>query len=168
MQPQAENQPDSPPQTDQQPEFQIEALPTPRKKLKLAVLGILIFAMAGIVAFYFMQSDTAQNANEQQVETGQQQEAVAEEDELPGLHLDSDKDYGNKYADGILPVGDDKYVTDGAKKGYIYTCSADYVEGSAAGATSRGPWFIGTTKWNINKKIAVQGSVKWTQSMSNK
>src|SRR3569623_1061256 len=29
----------------------------------------------------------------------------------------------NKYADGSVPLGDYKYVTDAAKKGYIYLCN---------------------------------------------
>ena len=33
------------------------------------------------------------------------------------LVLDPTKNYGNEYADGILPVGDGKYVTDGAQAG---------------------------------------------------
>ncbi|HMG25864.1 MAG TPA: hypothetical protein VKH36_03530 [Acidimicrobiia bacterium] len=31
------------------------------------------------------------------------------------LKLDPGKNYGNKYANGILPVGDSKYVTDAPK-----------------------------------------------------
>jgi hypothetical protein len=56
------------------------------------------------------------------------------------LKLDPDKDYGNKYAEGILPVGDNKYVTDAATKGSVYLCRTP--EGQAGGAGSRGPWFV--------------------------
>jgi hypothetical protein len=80
---------------------------------------------------------------------------------MPGLHLESTKNYGNKYKDGILPVGDGKYTTDSAKKGYVYTCNADFVPAGQAGAQARGPWFVGTTSWDVNKKIAVSGDEVW-------
>ena len=81
------------------------------------------------------------------------------------LKLDSGHDYGNKYANGILPVGDGKFVTDAAKKGSVYLCRAP--QGQAGGAGSRGPWFINNnTEYDINKKIAVDGNVNWDASYS--
>ena len=56
------------------------------------------------------------------------------------LKLDPGKNYGNKYANGILPVGDNKYVTDAPKKGSVYLCQAP--QGGAGGAQERGPWFL--------------------------
>lgn len=78
------------------------------------------------------------------------------------LKLDPNKNYGNKYAGGILPVGDKKYVTTSPKVGYIYVCR---VPQGGGGAGSRGPWFSadGTT-YDLNKKAAVAGSVKWQAS----
>src|SRR5690348_16785528 len=38
------------------------------------------------------------------------------------LTLDPAKDYGDRYADGILPVGDNHYTTDAAKQGYVFLC----------------------------------------------
>ncbi len=64
---------------------------------------------------------------------------------------------GNKYADGILPLGDYKYVTSGPKKGYIYLCNANTGGG---GAQTNGSWITGNT-WNVNKKISVRGAVSW-------
>jgi len=90
---------------------------------------------------------------------------------LPGLQLDSSKDYGNKYANGILPVGDSMYVTDGPKAGYVYACStyAQSLSGGAGGAQARGPWFVsGGTQYDINKKLHVAGNVIWQASFSNK
>lgn len=86
---------------------------------------------------------------------------------VPGLQLDPNKNYGDKYADGVLPVGDNQYVTASAEKGKIYMCSANFVPANQAGAQTRGPWFIGTTSWNINKKYAVRGSVQWQQKITN-
>ena len=65
----------------------------------------------------------------------------------------------NKYASGNLPLGDKRYVTTGAKKGYIYLCNARTDE-QGGGAQANGPW-IGSTTWNILNKISIGGSVSW-------
>jgi hypothetical protein len=82
--------------------------------------------------------------------------------------LDPNKNYGNKYADGLLPEGDSKYITSTAKKGYVYVCQANFVPSSQAGAQTRGPWFVNNnTQWDMNKKSTISGSVTWTPSLSN-
>ncbi len=84
------------------------------------------------------------------------------------LTLDTTKNYGNKYADGLLPVGDGDYVTDAAKKGSIYVCHANFVPAGQAGAQVRGSWFTtSNTKWDLNKKATIAGSVAWKSSFSN-
>ncbi len=86
------------------------------------------------------------------------------------LTLDTSKDYGDKYADGVLPVGDNKMVTDAAKTGYIYGCSqyAQNQKTCNAGAETRGPWFTNNnTEYDLNKKLAVQGNKTWNGSFSN-
>lgn len=65
---------------------------------------------------------------------------------------------GDDYASGNVPLGDHKYVTAGAKKGYIYLCHATI--NSNAGAGVDGPW-IGATTWNFKQKVQVSGSVSW-------
>jgi hypothetical protein len=78
--------------------------------------------------------------------------------------LDPDKDYGDDYADGVLPVGDHKYVTGGAKKGYVYACTtyAQQLSGGGAGAQLPGPWFSNDqTTYDIDEKSTVSGSVSW-------
>ena len=88
---------------------------------------------------------------------------------IGGLQLNSRIKYGNKYASGVLPVGDKQYVTDAPKKGYIYLCSANFVPEGQAGAQTRGPWFINNnTQWDMNKKPAIAGSIDWTPKMTNK
>lgn len=79
------------------------------------------------------------------------------------LVLDPSHDYGDRYADGILPVGDDQYVLDGPETGSIYLCRVDdAVEG---GADVRGPWFSDDhTTYDLNQKISVQGDVRWDGS----
>ena len=87
-----------------------------------------------------------------------------------GTQLDTAKNYGNKYANGILPVGDGKYSSTAPAAGTIYTCKT-YAQNLAAGqggAQKRGPWFVGTTQYDINKKLHVQGSVLKEASFSNK
>ena len=73
------------------------------------------------------------------------------------LVLDPTHDYGNLYANGILPVGDSQYVTDTPKQGWVFLCRAP--QGNAGGAQARGPWFSadGTT-YDINQKVAVEGN----------
>jgi hypothetical protein len=86
------------------------------------------------------------------------------------IALDPKKNYGNKYASGILPVGDNKYVTDAAKQGYVYVCGqyAQNLKSDKGGAGSRGPWFVNSnTQYDQNKKLHVQGSVSWQPSFIN-
>lgn len=88
-----------------------------------------------------------------------------------GTQLDPNKNYGNKYADGILPVGDNKYVTDSPKKGYVYVCSnyARNLQTDPGGANVRGPWFSSDGQtWDINKKVNVSGNVQWSGKFTNK
>src|SRR4051812_40330748 len=83
--------------------------------------------------------------------------------------LDPAKDYGNDYRDGVLPVGDGKYLTSGAKKGYVYACAgyAASMSNGGGGAQTRGPWFSadGTT-YDIDEKVSVSGSVEWPSDSS--
>jgi YHYH protein len=84
--------------------------------------------------------------------------------------LDIAKSYGNKYANGLLPVGDSKYSTTSAKKGSLYVCSqyAQNLTSDKGGASTRGPWFTNNnTQYDINKKVHIHGSVSWKGSFSN-
>jgi hypothetical protein len=89
---------------------------------------------------------------------------VARTASVGDLVLDPEHDYGNRYTDGILPVGDGRYRTDGPEPGYVYVCRAPLGGG---GAQTRGPWFSadGTT-YDVNAKVAVEGQVKWDASFS--
>lgn len=64
----------------------------------------------------------------------------------------------DKYANGELPLGDQRYVTSGPKKGYIYLCRAGGMMGG--GAQRNGPW-IGPDTWNLRQKISVEGHILW-------
>jgi hypothetical protein len=89
---------------------------------------------------------------------------------VQGLQLNQNKNYGNKYADGILPVGDGKYTSKGPKQGYIYACTqyAQNLETQNGGAMTRGPWFTDDNKeYNVNKKLHVEGSVMWSAQFTD-
>jgi hypothetical protein len=65
---------------------------------------------------------------------------------------------GDDFANGIVPLGDNKYVTSGPKKGYVYLCNAR--SDGQGGAGTDGPWIVGSS-WNYIKKMSVKGSVSW-------
>lgn len=144
--------------------------PAPRNlRPKIAIAVITTVILVVIVSLAILQlgrigkQPTSNNSSSNNTQLTNQ----AEEGQVEGLTLDPRKNYGDKYQAGILPVGDDKYTTDAPKKGHIYMCNANFVSDQAAGATSRGPWFVGTTQWDINKKYSVRGSVQWQQQISN-
>ena len=71
----------------------------------------------------------------------------------------------DKYADGNVSLGDNKYVTSGPKKGYVYLCN---IHKDNPGSMANGPWMHGTS-WNYMDKISVEGSVAWPNAtFSNK
>src|SRR4051812_45471460 len=81
------------------------------------------------------------------------------------LTLDPTHDYGNKYADGILPVGDGKYTTDAAAKGSIFVCHTGGAH--RGGARTRGPGVsAGGTTYDSNKKVNVEGAVHWDGNLA--
>jgi hypothetical protein len=80
------------------------------------------------------------------------------------LTLDPGHDYGDKYSNGLLPVGDGRYRTSGARKGYVYVCSqyAQALAQGGGGASTRGPWFTDNNqKYDVKQKAHVRGSVSW-------
>lgn len=138
----------------------------PKKSPKFLwyVLALLIITVIAVV-FWLLGKHTSNNQNSGAT-TPQVISSVKESTTTPqvsGLQLDTSKNYGNKYNNGLLPVGDNKYVTDTPKKGYIYLCHAP--NGQEGGAGSRGPWFVNNnTQYDVNKKAHVQGSVTWSGS----
>jgi hypothetical protein len=65
---------------------------------------------------------------------------------------------GTDYDKKNVPLGDKRYVTDKAKKGYVYLCSVP--NANEGGAMKDGPWISGNT-WNPKNKVAISGSVTW-------
>jgi hypothetical protein len=83
------------------------------------------------------------------------------------LVLDPEHDYGDRYADGVLPVGDEHWSLTDPAVGTVYLCRDNFVPDQQAGAQNRGPWFSadGTT-YDIDQKAAISGTVNWTPSMT--
>ena len=145
--------------------------PNRKKWLVASISGVAILLLLSGVWFWHYHQKQPVNAQSSGVssKSGQSQ-TRAQAQPVQGLQLDSNKNYGNKYADGIVPVGDGKYQSSGAKTGYIYACQgyAKNLGTDAGGAGKRGPWFTdNNTEYNINEKIHVQGSVMWQADFSN-
>jgi hypothetical protein len=134
-----------------------------KKGLWIVFIGLAVL-LIGFGAFFVLRPELQDNQASQKQQPAQAQNISQKVD---GLQLDPTTNYGNTYADGILPVGDGRYTTDEPEKGKVYLCNADFVPATQAGAQSRGPWFIGTTQWNINKKYSVNGHISWDQQMTN-
>lgn len=148
------------------------AQPTGKRKLRIgagaAVVAVLL-AAAGWWHFghhrLMVMNSTTQSSSSQTTNP-----VAASSAKVQGLQLDTNKNYGNKYANGILPVGDGKYTSSGPKKGYVYACTeyAHNLAVSAGGAGRPGPWFTDDDKeYNVNQKLHVEGNVMWTADFSN-
>lgn len=139
------------------------------KKLISILSVIVVLEMATLVgvAWWAKHHKTTETATVQPAIVSKPKTITSKAE---GLTLDTKKNYGNKYADGLLPVGDDHYVTDKPKAGYIYACNgyAQNIKTDPGGAETRGPWFTNNnTQYDINKKAQVQGSVTWKASFTN-
>ncbi len=126
------------------------------KVLSIILAGLLIIVSALYLKTFLVSKNSPQNflSSVSQSLTGTQS-APIEDITLDTVQLMEKA--GNKYADGNLPLGDKKYVTDAPKKGYIYLCN---VHGGGGGAQHTGPW-IDSTTWNFQEKITVAGSKSW-------
>lgn len=59
-----------------------------------------------------------------------------------------------------LPLGDNRYITTGPKKGYVYVC---HLQSGGQGAQVNGSWIHRDT-WTPSEKIHVEGTVEWPQA----
>lgn len=141
-----------------------------RKWLRLAVLSTLtVAALSGLLIAVLMSKPApSENSNATVLQPATAKPTPAAS--VASLTLDPKKNYGDKYADGILPVGDKKFVTDKAKKGQVYACPS-YAKNisaeTAAGAGTRGPWFTANNQsYDINKKSRVAGNVTWQSNLN--
>jgi hypothetical protein len=143
-----------------------QSAPNHKKAILIATLCVVVLALV-VGAFWLLGKQSAtpkQSASTTKTTTTTSTQTTPP---VSGLQLGTKKNYGNKYANGLLPVGDSKYATDAAKKGYIYMCNAKFVPAGQAGAQTRGPWFVNNnTQWDMNKKAAIAGNVTWQQSIT--
>ncbi|GEM_PF-450587 len=143
-----------------------------RRSYKKYWIALLILLLIAAGAWWWMKYRTDSTIyTDNTTSTKYSQQTSNNTPKVDGLQLDPNKNYGDKYKAGLLPVGDGRYMTSGAKKGYVYSCDqyAKTFQSGGAGAQTRGPWFSGDNKqYDINKKLAVQGSVKWTSNLTNK
>src|SRR6185312_2276825 len=139
--------------------------PPPKSRKKLWLLMAVIVLISAAAAFWLLNHHThTQQPVSQTSHTKTSTAPSATLATTQGLKLDPNKNYGNKYANGLLPVGDGKYTTTSAKQGYVYACStyAQSLSSGQGGAGTRGPWFTdNNTVYDINKEVHVAGSVAW-------
>jgi hypothetical protein len=139
--------------------------PKKRGRLGLTIIIALILAALSALAWYvyphFANAPSSDNPSSKATASPSPSPAVA------AGELDPNHNYGDKYANGLLPVGDNQYTTAAAQKGKIYLCRTNFVPAGQAGAQARGPWFTNNTQWDMNKKAHIAGSVNWTPSMTD-
>ncbi len=167
--PPEENQTPPKPESSLQPLPIIVSRPPSHRVRWLLIVFVVVLVLAVGGTWWLTKNGTPKTPASTTQSTNQASGSEQSQTTTTGLTLDTAKNYGDTYADGILPVGDGRYVTDAAKKGYIYSCNANFVPASQAGAQTRGPWFVNNnTQWDSKKKVAVQGSIMWEQSVSVK
>jgi hypothetical protein len=138
-----------------------------KKWVILALVLVVLIGAGGYVVLKQGSKSSMQQANTKPVASVQNQQS---EPTLQAIQLDAKKNYGNKFSNGLIPVGDGKYATEAPKQGYVYVCSqyAQNLKSDQGGAGSRGQWFVNNnTQYDINKKLHVQGNVTWTPSFNN-
>ncbi|MGH9857823.1 MAG: YHYH protein, partial [Acidobacteriota bacterium] len=125
---------------------------------------IFFLGAGGLVSWLYISNKDKSPRSVQASQTSEQKEIESAE----GLQLNPNKNYGEKYADGILPVGDKKFVTDGPKKGYVYLCEPNFKTADNSTNNVRGPWFVGNSEWNANKKPKVSGNASLASRFNDK
>lgn len=157
--------PEVPPPEHKSKKFPTDEAMISRYRVYAALLigGIIILILLGF-CLYLLLSARHHAATKTYHSTPPANKTTAQ-----GVQLDPSKNYGNKYTSGLLPVGDNKMVTDAAKTGNIYACSAyaDSTKRTAGGAGLRGPWFTNNNEYDVNKKLHVSGKVSWQASFTN-
>ena len=126
------------PLTPQPNHLQFEPLPPPPKKPRFAKkfwIPVFVVLVAGSAALaWWLVPRQATQVAQTSTSTPVTKQSKTEIATLSSgdLKLDPTKNYGDKYANGIVPVGDGKYVTSGPQKGSIYTCRATQAGGGGA------------------------------------
>lgn len=162
----AQADPDTPGMPSLASSMPVGSISHPGRKRAILWVVVAVVIVAAIAAAIWYASQTTLWLTDTKAPAKSASPAPSTEQQLA---LDTSKNYGNKYASGMLPVGDNMYTTSGAKKGYMYACDsyAKNLAQGGGGASSRGPWFVGTTQYDINKKVSVSGHVDWKPSFSD-
>src|SRR3954469_5796714 len=90
--------------------------PNYKKPFYFLLTFLILVAAAGGAAYWFFKPQV------EGVTKSDQTSKPAVQASIQGLKLDESKNYGDKYAGGLLPVGDGNYETDTAKAGYVFSC----------------------------------------------
>jgi len=136
------------------------------KRRKWLVGALIIILLAAAVAWWVNHNHKVTTPKP----TVTKSQKATPKSNAQGVQLDPNKNYGDKYANGLLPVGDGKYSSTTAAKVTVYVCSQyeTNLKTGGGGASTRGPWFTSNnTEYDINKKAHVAGSVSWQSSFSN-
>lgn len=118
-----------------------------------ASIGIFISSLFGGTPVPVDTEAVAQAENQTaavQSATSTKGQKVYSDSELVAMARDA-------FPSGVVPLGDYKYVTSAAKKGYVYLCNA---RKDNPGSMVLGPWVSGST-WNLKQKVTVDGAVTW-------
>src|SRR5579883_3185154 len=122
---------------------------------KIVRFNAIILAVTAAGLVFNLRTFAGESTSQQTKDNQSQSTRGAKENTADSLaNLGSDR-----YASGILPLGDERYVTDAPKKGYIYLCPQG-ARMMGGGAQRNGPW-IGSNTWNLRQKISVAGSAMW-------
>lgn len=139
----------------------------PRYMLKF-IVGIVVLVTSAGGTWLLLKTFIPQNIPTEPVATVSEPEKKKEE-KLEQLKLDPARNYGNKYANSILPVGDGKYATDAPEKGTVFVCQ-QYIQTliGTQDAETRGSWFTQSkTDYDASKKISVMGDKASLGSFTN-
>lgn len=140
-------------------------------KIVIVFGAILLFLTAALGSWSLFKTFSSHPAVDQaRTATPTQQPAAKSQVDTSIAQLDPNKSYGDKYSNGVLPVGDGQYSSTNAQKGSVYVCSqyAQNLTSDKGGADTRGPWFTNNnTQYDSNKKSHIRGSVSWKGSFSN-
>lgn len=157
-------EPETPAEPSQAPTPDAKPVKPRREWLLIGVTFVVLALLTAGSWALFNHYENRQAQKAAQLAAAQKKAKVVPTATVQGLQLDTSKNYGNKYSNGILPVGDGKYSTTGAAKGTVYACQqyAQSLSGGQGGAGVRGPWFgNNNTTYDISKKVHVSGAATW-------
>lgn len=141
------------------------------RRLAVALIAAALLAASGTLTYLLLRGTAPQQHGATTVKTTVPRPSATQPAAAKSrLQLDPKKSYGNRYAAGLLPVGDGKYSTATAAKGTVYVCAqyAQNLQQDMGGAQTRGSWFTNrNSQYDISKKPHIGGNINWKGSFSN-